>query len=151
MLLTEDLWPVAKLQELLETELRPYQTTGIERIRLEGPDVELPSQIAVPLGMAFHELTTTAARFGSLSVPDGRLNVMWKVSPERHDVLRLEWVEADGPTVEVPEQKGFGARMLHKVLAVQTDAEVSVDFQTTGLHVIIVLPLPASAAGSYRL
>jgi two-component sensor histidine kinase len=36
MLLTEDLWQVAKLRELLEIELRPYQITGIERIRFEG-------------------------------------------------------------------------------------------------------------------
>jgi two-component sensor histidine kinase len=151
MLLTEDLWPVAKLQELLETELRPYQTTGIERIRLEGPDVELPSQIAVPLGMALHELTTNAARFGALSVPDGRLTVTWQVSQERRNLLHLEWIEADGPAVEVPEQKGFGARMLHRVLAVQTDAEVSVDFRATGLHVVIDLPLLTPAAGSYRL
>ena len=151
MLLTEDLWPVAKLQELLETELRPYQTTGMERIRLEGPEVELPSQIAVPLGMALHELTTNAARFGALSVQSGRLDVTWQVSPEQRNVLHLEWVEADGPTVEVPEQKGFGARMLHKVLAVQTDAKVSVDFRTTGLHVVIDLPLLTPAAGSYRL
>jgi two-component sensor histidine kinase len=151
MLLTEDLWPVAKLGELLETELRLYQSTGIERIKLEGPDVELPSQIAVPLGMAFHELTTNAARFGALSVPDGRLDVTWYVSPERRNVLHIEWVEAEGPTVEVPKQKGFGTRMLHKVLAVQTDAEVSVDFRATGLHVIIDLPLLTPAASPYRL
>jgi GAF domain-containing protein len=71
MLLTDDLWQVAELRELLETELRPYQTPDGERIKLEGPPVELPSAIAVPLGMVLHELTTNAAHFGALSVQDG--------------------------------------------------------------------------------
>jgi PAS domain S-box-containing protein len=141
MLLTEDLWQVVKLGELLETELRPYENTGIERIRLEGPDVELPSEIAVPLGMAFHELTTNAAQFGALSVRGGRLDVTWHVTSEQNTMLHLEWTESGGPPVKAPEQEGFGARVLHRVLAAQTDAKVSVDFQPNGLQVVIDLPL----------
>jgi two-component sensor histidine kinase len=145
MLLTEDLWQIAKLRELLETELRPYQNTGVERIRLEGPDVELPSEVAVPLGMALHELTTNAARFGALSVRGGRLDVTWRVTSEHNDVLHLEWMERGGPTVEVPEQEGFGSRVIHRILAAQTNARISMDYHPTGLQVVIDLPLQAPA------
>jgi two-component sensor histidine kinase len=151
MLLTENLWPVAKLGELLETELRLYQNADLGRIRLDGPDVELSSEVAVPLGMTLHELTTNAARHGALSDHNGRVDVTWQVRSERHDVLHLEWVETGGPAVTPPEREGFGTRMLHRVLAAQTDAKVSVHYQPTGLQVVLELPLPAAAAGSYRL
>jgi two-component sensor histidine kinase len=149
MLLTEDLWQIAKLRELLEIELRPYQNTGIERIRLDGPDVELPSEVAVPLGMALHELTTNAARFGALSARGGRLDVTWRVTSEHNDVLHLEWTERDGPIIKAPDQQGFGSRVIHRVLAAQTGAEISVDFPSTGLQVKIDLPLqtPAEVIG----
>ncbi len=62
MLLTEDLWQIAKLRELLATELRPYRDKGVARIRLEGLNVEIPSEVAMPSGMELHELTTNAAR-----------------------------------------------------------------------------------------
>jgi two-component sensor histidine kinase len=143
MLLTEDLWQIAKLRELLETELRPYQNTGVERIRLTGPDVELPSEVAVPLGMALHELTTNAARFGALSVRGGRLDVTWRVTSEYNDVLHLEWSERGGPTVEVPEQEGFGLRVIDRILAAQTNAKISMNFHPTGLQAVIDLPLQA--------
>jgi two-component sensor histidine kinase/PAS domain-containing protein len=141
MLLTEDLWQIAKLRELLETELRPYQNTGVERIRLAGPDVELPSEVAVPLGMALHELTTNAARFGALSVRGGRLDVTWRVTSEHNDGLHLEWSERGGPTVEVPEQEGFGSRVIDRILAAQTNAKISMNYHPTGLQAVIDLPL----------
>jgi two-component sensor histidine kinase len=145
MLLTEDLWQIVKLRELLETELRPYQNTGVERIGLEGPDVELPSEVAVPLSMALHELTTNAARFGALSVRGGRLNVTWRVTSETNGVLHLDWIERGGPVVKAPEQKGFGSRVIHRILAAQTNAKILMDYHPTGLQAVIDLPLKAKA------
>jgi two-component sensor histidine kinase len=141
VLLTEDLWQVVTLRELLTTELCPYQNTGIERIRLEGPDIELPSEIAVPLAMALHELTTNAARFGALSVRGGRLDVTWHAMSESNDMLHLEWVERGGPPVGAPDQDGFGSRVINRVLAAQTRANVSMDFEASGLRVVLDLPL----------
>ena len=51
-LLTEAVWQTASLREILEKELSPYNDDRGERIRLEGPTVELPSEAAVPIGMA---------------------------------------------------------------------------------------------------
>ncbi|WP_230534545.1 HWE histidine kinase domain-containing protein [Microvirga roseola] len=149
MLLTEDLWQVTTLREILETELQPYRNTGIERIRLEGPDVELASEVAVPLGMAIHELTTNAARFGALSVWGGRLDVVWRVMRAEQVVLHLEWTERGGPVVKAPEEEGFGSRVIHRVLAAQADAKVTMDFDPSGLRVVIHVPLRApDKAGS---
>jgi two-component sensor histidine kinase len=149
MLLTEDLWQVAEFRELMEAELRPYRNSGADRVILTGPDVELPSEIAVPLGMALHELTTNAARFGALSVEEGSLEVRWDVVRQQddvlHDVLHIVWVERGGPAVQVPEQEGFGSKLIHRALTAQTKAKVAVDFQPSGLKVVMDVPLRGSA------
>jgi two-component sensor histidine kinase len=91
--------------------------------------------------MALHELTTNAARFGALSVRGGRLDVTWHAMSESNDMLHLEWVERGGPPVGAPDQDGFGSRVINRVLAAQTRANVSMDFEASGLRVVLDLPL----------
>jgi two-component sensor histidine kinase len=137
-LLTEAVWQTASLQEILEKELRPYNDIRGERIVLEGPAVDLPSEAAVPIGMAIHELTTNAAKYGALSVPTGKVAISWEAEPAEDGTrLRLTWEERGGPAVSAPTRQGFGSRLLHRVLATQLNAKVETDFQPTGLRVAI--------------
>jgi PAS domain S-box-containing protein len=144
-LITEDIAQAASFDGLLRAELDPYGERG--RLTLEGPRVVLPSEIAVPVGMALHELTTNCLRHGSLADPNGRLQVTWWIEegpPGRS--LRWDWAEHDGPPVGHPTREGFGHRLLNKVLATQTGAEVAVDFAQDGLRVSVRMPLPATGA-----
>lgn len=144
-LITEDLAQAASFEGLLRAELDPYDERG--RLSLEGPDVVLPSELAVPVGMALHELTTNALRHGSLSDPNGRLHVTWWVEESAGGrSLRWDWSEHDGPPTGHPTREGFGHRLLNKVLAVQTGAEVDVAFAPDGLRVSIRMPLSGSVA-----
>ena len=137
-LLTEAVWQTASLREIMEKELRPYNDTRGERVRLEGPAVELPSEAAVPIGMAIHELTTNAAKYGALSVPRGQVSVSWQAEPvEDGTRLKLVWQERGGPKVSAPARQGFGSRLLHRVLATQLNAKVEMDFDPEGLRVAI--------------
>ena len=82
--LTEATWQTASLRDLLASELMPYAESETEtspdlRIVLDGPAVDLPSEIAVPIGMAIHELTTNAAKYGALSTGRGRITITWRV------------------------------------------------------------------------
>ena len=79
-LITEDEAQVASFEGLLRAELDPYDDGG--RITLEGPRLKLPSEIAVPVSMALHELTTNALRHGALAHPGGRVVVTWKVDDD---------------------------------------------------------------------
>ena len=144
-LITEDLAQAASFEGLLRAELGPYDERG--RLTLEGPRVVLPSELAVPVGMALHELTTNALRHGSLADPDGRLQVTWRVEEGAEGKgLRWDWAEHDGPPVGHPTRAGFGHRLLDKVLARQTGAEVDVAFAPDGLRVSVRMPLPAGRA-----
>ncbi len=145
-LLTEALWQTAPLREILEKELKPYNDARGERITLEGPNVELPSEIAVPIGMAVHELTTNAAKYGALSVRNGKVSVIWSVHGEGDEKrLLMTWEESGGPAVSQPERQGFGSRLLHRVLTTQLNAKVQVDYDPAGLHVAIDAPLKSTA------
>jgi PAS domain S-box-containing protein len=143
-LLTEDKWQMVPLRKLLADELRPYDEGG-KRILLRGPEVELWSDLAVPIGMAIHELTTNAAKYGALSRREGRVEVGWDVSTQEDGGrrLELEWLERGGPRVAQPKQQGFGSRLLQRVLTTQLQAEIEIDFEPDGLRLRLTAPLPA--------
>ena len=93
--------------------------------------------------MAFHELTTNAAKYGALSISEGRLQVTWSVSTARE--LRIRWQESGGPSVQVPQRSGFGRLLLERALRADLDADVRLDFAPAGLECIITFPLDRSS------
>lgn len=150
--LTEATWQTASLTGLLVNELRPYAEVAEaggedERVTLNGPAIDLPSDIAVPIGMAIHELTTNAAKYGALSNRVGRVSVAWDLEPGGPaGILRLTWRETGGPPVQPPRRQGFGSRLLHRVLITQVQAEVTTDYSPDGFSLTMRAPLPARNA-----
>lgn len=146
--LTEATWQTASLTGLLVNELRPYaevaEAGGEDgRIVLQGPAIDLPSEIAVPVGMAIHELTTNAAKYGALSNRVGRVTVAWALEEGGPaGTLRLTWRESGGPPVQPPRRQGFGSRLLHRVLITQVQAEVLTDYSPDGFSLTMRAPLP---------
>jgi two-component sensor histidine kinase len=141
-LLTEDYWQTAPLREMLLKEIRAFAWDAHPRFDLDGPPVELSADLAVPIGMALHELATNAERHGALSVPDGGVEIRWDLrTVGGRRKLHLEWRERGGPPVQRPDREGFGLSLLCKVLPMQADAEVEVDFDRAGLRCRIDAPL----------
>jgi PAS domain S-box-containing protein len=146
--LTEDTWQTASLANLLLNELKPYAEVTVEggaegRISLEGPAIDLPSEIAVPIGMAIHELTTNAAKYGALSNRTGRVAVEWSLEPGGPaGILRFSWRETGGPPVRPPNRQGFGSRLLQRVLITQVQAEVTTDYAPDGFSLTMRAPIP---------
>ncbi|WP_407520251.1 HWE histidine kinase domain-containing protein [Methylobacterium oryzisoli] len=145
-LITEHHAQAADFRDLLRAELMPYDEPGRPRVVLQGPCIRLSSDLAVPIGMALHELTTNALRHGALGDPDGRLEVTWSVEdgPTRR-ALHWTWSEHDGPPVALPTRDGFGTQLLNRVLTLQIDATVDVAFEADGLRVKVTVPLPPTA------
>jgi two-component sensor histidine kinase len=141
-LLTEDYWQTASLREIALTELKPFAESRQPRFMLIGPPVELSADLAVPVGMALHELTANAVRYGALSVPAGYVQIRWSVG-EREGArrLHLEWREFGGPPVNTPRHRGFGSTLLQRVLPMQCHAEVEVQYDWEGLQFQMNAPL----------
>jgi two-component sensor histidine kinase len=147
-LVTEHRWQRASFRDLLQQELKPF-TDRPGRIALIGPDVELPSEVAVPIGMAIHELTTNAVKHGALSEPGGSIDVRWTITPlPAGDQLTWLWREIGGPRVGEPGREGFGTRLLQRVLAAQTKADVRIDYEECGLQVVVILHVPGPEAAA---
>ena len=140
-LLTEDYWQTAPLREIALNELKPFAESRQPRFMLLGPPVELAADLAVPVGMALHELTTNAVRYGPLSVPGGYIELRWSVSDvEGGRKLHLQWTEIGGPPVTEPQHQGFGSTLLQRVLPMQCNAEVEVRYDKAGLRFDMVAP-----------
>ena len=141
-LLTEDYWQTAPLRELVLKELQPFAEETQPRYTLNGPEVELSADLAVPVGMALHELTINAAKYGALSAPGGVVEVTWGLrTVDGVRKVHLEWQERGGPPSRAPEREGFGSTLLRKVLPMQTKADVVVEFNDDGLRCRIEAPL----------
>ncbi len=148
-LLTENAFRPAFLRTLLRDELEPYAQADRDRIRIEGPDVDLPPEAALALGMAAHELATNAGKYGALSTDEGQLDVTCSViesgeGDERHKRLRIEWRESGGPPVGPPARKGFGSRLLESVLGDQLKGSVELRYEYAGLVAIMEARLDGS-------
>lgn len=146
-LLTRDEWSGAALAELLENELSPYQA-GSDHITLDGPEVALPPRHVLAIGMTVHELTTNAAKYGALSVPEGRVRVDWSVAQTEAGVsrLRLTWRESGGPPVVTPTRSGFGTRLIAGGVRRELAGEIDLAFEAGGLCCRLDVPLDPTAS-----
>ncbi len=147
-ILTEEIQQFVSFAHLLTQELGPYSDAEEFSIVLDGPAVELPSQIAVPLGMTIHELTTNAVKYGALGKEGGSLKVNWDIvaGKDGRRALSCEWRERNGPLVIPPARQGFGSILLHRVLSQQIGAAISVDFPPEGFHLRMVVPIEVESA-----
>ena len=140
-LLTSTEWDSALIADVARSALAPFCSS--ERCEIEGPQVQVSPQTAVGLALALHELATNAAKYGSLSISEGRVSVRWTVENE---MLRLTWTERGGPPVTRPERRGFGTRMIERTLASDFGGQVELDFAPEGVTCTVVAPLPATHA-----
>jgi PAS domain S-box-containing protein len=137
-LFVESRWAGAELHHLVTQELLPYSGEREARVRIDGPAVMLEPSSAQTVAISLHELATNAAKYGSLSAADGRVEVAWSLTPDRR--LSLRWIESGGPTVTPPTHRGFGTRVMENMIG-QLRGEVRFDWHAEGLTCEIAMPL----------
>jgi PAS domain S-box-containing protein len=135
-LLVNSRWSGADLRSLVGNELSPYAIDSEARADVSGPDVVLEPDTAQAIVIALHELTTNAAKYGALSVPDGRVNVSWTRSPGH---LTIRWSETGGPPIQAPARKGFGTTIIESLLQGQLKGDARFDWRSSGLHCELML------------
>ncbi|MGJ8571405.1 MAG: sensor histidine kinase [Hoeflea sp.] len=137
------------LKTILMTELVPYDDG--RRIRLEGPELGVPGDVAMAIAMAVHELTTNAAKYGALSSRDGHVEISWAVEhgADSEHSFSMNWLERNGPSVTEPTKRGFGSILLERVLGRQLGGSVQIAYPPTGVQVLIRGRLHAPASYPY--
>lgn len=140
-LLVQESWHGASLNDMVRSQLGHHLDRDSSQVTVKGPDILLRPEAAQNLGLALHELSTNAAKFGALSVPSGHVDIMWSHRPvEKGGGIRLEWKETGGPPVSKPEGRGFGSLVIERNLSRALDGEVSLEFAPGGLICRVTVP-----------
>lgn len=141
-LLTRENWAGADLGDIVSDTVEPH-AVGPDRFRIEGPHLRLEPSAALSIAMALHELATNAAKYGALTTDEGQVHINWQLAGDGKDRrLALQWRESGGPPVNPPTRKGFGSRMVQKVLAGELGAKVRVAYEPSGVVCTMHAPMP---------
>ncbi len=143
-LLSGEIWEGARLGPLIAASLDGYNNDGRGSVEIDGPEVMLPPNVAVTLGMVLHELTTNAVKYGALGSAGGRVKVSWTVTaePGLDDQIDLVWRERGGPPVDVNPKAGFGTGFVRRSVEYELEGSVALDLAPEGLQCRIAFPLP---------
>ncbi|WP_404480832.1 response regulator [Novosphingobium sp. BL-52-GroH] len=148
-MLSATTWESAGLRALIADQVA-IGAVGEDRLLLDGPDVDLPPELALRFSLIFHELATNAHKYGALSNATGTVRLAWS---RTDGVLSLEWAEHGGPPVSPPARRGFGSTLIEHSMAAD-GARIVSDFAPEGVRWTMTLPLrveaPAAAACAAR-
>lgn len=140
-LLVRQDWRGAGLEGLAQTHLAPFAGDEPGRLDLKGPSLFLKPDAVQNLGYAFHELATNAAKYGALSIPEGKITLRWDLtdSPEGRRV-RISWRESGGPPVAVPQRRGLGSMLTGTMTEKALGAKVATRYEPSGFVWVIEIP-----------
>lgn len=139
-LLIRESWHGASLNELVRSQLSGYLDGLSHQVTIGGPDIALKPEAAQNLGLALHELSANAVRFGSLSTPEGLVSIEWQRGAEADAPVEFTWRESQGPRVKPRRKRGFGTVVIETNLARALDAKVDMDFDPEGLRCQVIIP-----------
>ncbi|WP_153005237.1 GAF domain-containing protein [Aureimonas ureilytica] len=135
------------VEAILRSALEIHDAAG--QIALSGPDLFVGPNAALSLALITHELATNAVKYGALSVPEGRVDVVWRRiagDETREPSFELLWRERGGPPVTPPARKGFGTRLVGIGLSRTGQGQVELDYDPAGLCCRITTALSELAA-----
>lgn len=120
----------ADIADVMRAALQPHTEENHTRISLQGPPAPISPNQGLGLALLVHELATNAVKYGSLSVPDGRVHLEWRVEQNR---FHLSWKELNGPQVMMPQREGFGSRLLTRIVPSYFSGEGVIQYTETGV------------------
>ncbi len=130
----------ASLLALIRSQLSHYDELFGTRILLEGVDLTLRAEAAQNIGIALHELSTNAAKYGALSNDAGTVTVVWEIVADAPRILRLSWQERGGPPVVAPTRRGFGRVVMDRITGQALDGKSEIRFEPDGVVWSLVAP-----------
>lgn len=122
-LLTRTEWSAQPLRQIVDMELAHFG----DRVRREGPDVQVKASAVQNFALVLHELLTNAVKYGALRDEHGAIDLRW--GGEGSGAARrfkFSWKERCEPSAAGIDKKGFGSTLLKSAFA-STRLEVEPD------------------------
>ena len=135
-LLVKSAWTGVYLEELVRSQLAPFNDFIGSRIELAGPSLLLSADASQAIGMALHELATNAGKYGALSNSKGRVTITWSLesSHAEDEIFVMTWLEEGGPPVSEPKRRGFGSTVIGPVVEQSLDGKVEFTHLVAGVR-----------------
>ena len=130
----------ASIKQVIDGALAPHRTVE-GRFSISGPSLILGSKQAVALAMTIHELGTNAIKYGALSSLGGRVEISWQGEVHNSSTFQFLWEEKNGPVVSKPSRKGFGSRLINRIIEGDFGGEVELNFEPSGLFCRVTAPM----------
>ncbi|WP_432798351.1 PAS domain S-box protein [Poriferisphaera sp. WC338] len=124
-------WEGIDLMALMQLVFDAYCKDENTRVHFDGKPIVLPSRTCSPLCMTLNELMVNATKHGSLSNTHGYVKVSWHMLSNKQ--LHIHWEEKDGPTVKVPERKGFGTKLMKGLIEYELQGRLEIAYHETGI------------------
>lgn len=120
-----------------EASLHRYGA-GAERVVAEGPPLGLDDRAFSVVALVLHEMMTNAAKYGALSVPQGKLAIRWRIGDDGSCII--DWTESGGPVVKPPDSTGFGSTLVRNTISYDLRGSADVAFAPDGVSARFVIP-----------
>jgi PAS domain S-box-containing protein len=128
-LLVRNEWKGVDIGDLVQAQLAHFADLIGSCIVVQGPKLRLNPASVQAIGLALHELSTNAAKYGALSTDWGRVDISWG----SHDgTLTMSWIERDG-AASPPKQRGFGTIVMEAMAERSVGGEVELDYAPSGV------------------
>lgn len=131
-------WTGASLRDIVGDELDPYVAGRPHAASIAGVDEVLTPGATMAVAMAIHELTTNAAKYGALSVAEGRIDI--ELHRDAGGSLLIEWRESGGPRVMPPAHRGFGSLLIEGSIRAEVGGTAEIRYLPPGLTCTITIP-----------
>ena len=129
----------ADLYDLVKAVLSPHLSSEENQIRIDGTRIEIGPTAGTAFALIMHELATNAVKYGALSVPEGRVEIAWKMIENQ---LTFSWAETGGPLItDMPERVGFGSQLSRVSARGQLGGDIAFDWQPAGLQIRLTASL----------
>jgi PAS domain S-box-containing protein len=123
------------LHALIKVIVLPFEMVppgGEHHIAITGVDISLAANAISPLALILHEFATNAAKYGALSVPEGRIEIHCSEDAGR---FGLVWKERGGPPLAGSSvEEGFGT-ILTRATAKGLGGEILREWDAPGLTI----------------
>jgi two-component sensor histidine kinase len=138
--LTEADWRGARIFDLVQSQIALYADDRMASVVTEGTNSYLKPNAAQYVGLALHELTTNAIKYGALSRSDGMIVVRFETSPAAADVHRMTWQETSSAETREPAGRSFGLLMLTQVVPTSVSGTAELRFPPEGVRYELDIP-----------
>lgn len=111
-LITRGGWGNMRLRSLIPEVLGIH----LDRLEFEGRDIRVPAELAFDLALILYELATNSLKYGSLSTPQGRARLSWRLERRAGKTMfHMEWSDTE-KVVTARSGTGFGAKLKHVLI-----------------------------------